>query len=140
MSPAGPGGLPGLDLRQQPDDYLEREFHPTLVAELKACGGLWYAGDAYTSAARVVEQVRDRGIRALRLDFRDLSLLHDLPDLLHLEVASDGRPLAWVSTRRHDERESARDDFFELELRVWPGPSRLAAHLDFHGNWIEWLL
>ena len=31
-------------------------------------------------------------------------------------------------------------DFFELELRVWPGPSRLAAHLDFHGNWIEWLL
>ena len=54
--------------------------------------------------------------------------------------ASDGRPLAWVSTRRHDEREGAVEDAYELELRVWPGPPRLAAHLDFHGNWLEWLL
>ena len=22
----------------------------------------------------------------------------------------------------------------------WPGPPRLAAHLDFHGNWMKWLL
>ena len=36
--------------------------------------------------------------------------------------------------------QSAFGPVFELELRVWPGPSRLAAHLDFHGNWIEWLL
>ena len=55
-------------------------------------------------------------------------------------AGSDGRPLAWVSTRRHDEREGAVEDAYELELRVWPGPPRLAAHLDFHGNWLEWLL
>lgn len=56
------------------------------------------------------------------------------------EAAADGRPLAWVSTRRHDEQEGAGKHFYELELRVWPGPSRLAAHVDFHGNWMEWLL
>ena len=38
--------------------------------------------------------------------------------------ASDGRPLAWVSTRRHDEREGAVEDAYELELRVWPGAVR----------------
>lgn len=54
--------------------------------------------------------------------------------------AGDGRPLAWVSTRRHDEREGPSEDFYELELRVWPGPPRLAAHVDFHGNWIDWRL
>ena len=56
------------------------------------------------------------------------------------EAGDDGRPLAWVSTRRHDEREGESDDFYELELRVWPGPPRLAAHLDFHGNWLDWRL
>ena len=55
-------------------------------------------------------------------------------------AASDGRPLAWVSTRRHDEREGAEEDAYELELRVWPGPPRLAASLDFHGNWLAWRL
>jgi hypothetical protein len=54
--------------------------------------------------------------------------------------ASDGRPLAWVSTRRHDEREGTGEHFYELEVRLWPEPARLVAHLDFHGNWIEWLL
>ena len=57
-----------------------------------------------------------------------------------LEAAGDdARPLAWVSTRRRDEREGTSDDHFELELRVWPGSARLAAHLDFHGNWLDWL-
>ena len=55
-------------------------------------------------------------------------------------AAHDGRPLAWVSTRRHDEREGAGEGAFELELRVGPDPVRLAAHVDFHGNWLEWLL
>jgi hypothetical protein len=55
-------------------------------------------------------------------------------------AASDGRPLAWVSSRRHDEQEGSGEHFYELELRVWPGPARLAAHVDFHGNWMEWLL
>ncbi len=55
-------------------------------------------------------------------------------------AASDGRPLAWVSTRRHDEREGAGESAYELELRIGPEPPRLAAHMDFHGNWLEWLL
>jgi hypothetical protein len=62
------------------------------------------------------------------------------------EAGADGRPLAWVSTRRRDEREGAPDahelllEHYELELRVWPGSARLAARLDFHGNWLDWCL
>jgi hypothetical protein len=55
-------------------------------------------------------------------------------------AADDGRPLAWVSTRRYDERQGESDDHYELELRVWPGEPRLAAYLDFHGNWLDWRL
>jgi hypothetical protein len=58
-----------------------------------------------------------------------------------LEAAgADGRPLGWVSTRRHDEREGTTEDAYELELRAWPGPWRLAALVDFHGNWLDWRL
>lgn len=58
-----------------------------------------------------------------------------------LEVAaSDGRPLAWVSSRRREERESMDEEsFWELELRLWPAPARLVALVDFHGNWIDWV-
>jgi len=56
------------------------------------------------------------------------------------DAGADGRPLAWISTRRHDEREGESDEHYELELRVWPGPWRLAAHVDFHGNWLDWRL
>lgn len=61
-------------------------------------------------------------------------------ELLHsLEVAAaDGRPLAWVSSRRREERESGTDEAWELELRVWPAPARLVALVDFHGNWVDW--
>lgn len=55
------------------------------------------------------------------------------------EAADDGRPLAWISTRNHDERQGEREDAWELELRVWPGPLRHVAHLDFHGNRLGWL-
>jgi hypothetical protein len=55
-------------------------------------------------------------------------------------AGADGRPLGWVSTRRRDEREGSSDDFYELELRVWPEPARLAATVDFHGNWLDWRL
>jgi hypothetical protein len=54
-------------------------------------------------------------------------------------AGADGRPLAWVSTRASEEREGDDDSSWELELRLWPGPARLAARLDFHGNWVEWL-
>ena len=54
-------------------------------------------------------------------------------------AAADGRPLALVSSRRHDETETETEDGFELAIRVWPEPERLGAIVDFHGNWIDWL-
>jgi len=54
-------------------------------------------------------------------------------------AGADGRPLAWVSSRRHEERTTAGEDHWELELRVWPEPARLAALADYHGNWVDWL-
>jgi hypothetical protein len=60
--------------------------------------------------------------------------------LAALEPSSaDGRPLAWVSTRRREEREFEDGDCWELELRLWPAPPRLVALVDFHGNWVDWL-
>lgn len=55
------------------------------------------------------------------------------------DAGADGRPLAWVSTRSGDERQGEREDAWELELRVWPGATRHVAHLDFHGNRLDWL-
>jgi hypothetical protein len=58
-----------------------------------------------------------------------------------LEAAgSDGRPLAWLSVRRWDVKTGPPEEGFELELRVWPGPSRLAAYVDPHGNRLDWRL
>jgi hypothetical protein len=54
-------------------------------------------------------------------------------------AAADGRPLALVSSRRHDETETGIEDGYELAIRVWPEAERLAAFVDFHGNWIDWL-
>jgi hypothetical protein len=56
------------------------------------------------------------------------------------DAAADGRPLAWVSVRRWDPTSGPPDGIFELELRVWPGPPRLAAHVDPHGNRLDWKL
>lgn len=54
------------------------------------------------------------------------------------EAGAEG-PLAWISTRAHDEREEPRDDSYELEVAVWPGGERqFLLRTDFHGNWIEW--
>lgn len=54
-------------------------------------------------------------------------------------AAADGRPLALISSRRHDETETEIEDGFELAIRVWPEAERLAALVDFHGNWVDWL-
>src|SRR3954453_17231841 len=48
---------------------------PTLVDAIESEGGLWYAGDYYTDAASVIAGAREVEAVALRLDFRDLSLL-----------------------------------------------------------------
>jgi hypothetical protein len=85
-------GLPRLELQRDSDAFLERELHPALVEEVESCGGLWWAADAYTSAEEVVSKAQRLSLRALRLDFRDLSFLDELPDLVHLVIYSDGRP------------------------------------------------
>jgi len=54
-------------------------------------------------------------------------------------AAADGRPLALVSSRRHDETETGTEDGFELAIRVWPEADRFTALVDFHGNWVDWL-
>jgi hypothetical protein len=82
-------------------------------------------------AVTVVFQTASTGYLASEAN---LSLMRALGD-----AGADGRPLAWVSTRRMDERETDRDDSWELELRIWPDTARLVAHMDFHGNWVEWL-
>ena len=65
---------------------------PSLVDAIEADGGLWYAGDYYTDAASVVARAREVKAVALRLDFRDLSLLEELPNVRYLHLRSDGRP------------------------------------------------
>ena len=40
---------------------------------------------------------------------------------------------------RFDETETEIEDGYELAIRVWPGDETLAALVDFHGNWIDWL-
>src|SRR5439155_4721404 len=65
---------------------------PSLIDAIEADGGLWYAGDYYTDAASVVARAREVNALALRLDFRDLSLLEELPNVRYLHLRSDGRP------------------------------------------------
>jgi hypothetical protein len=56
-----------------------------------------------------------------------------------LETAgADGRPLAWLSVLPWDDAQDA--GAFELELRIWPHPPRVAAHVDPHGNRLDWKL
>lgn len=64
----------------------------SLVDAIEADGGLWHAGDYYTDAASAVARAREVNARALRLDFRDLSLLEELPNVRYLHLRSDGRP------------------------------------------------
>jgi hypothetical protein len=53
---------------------------------------------------------------------------------------ADGRPLASVAVRRWDERSAPAQGLLVLELRIFPDPPRVAAHVDPHGNRLEWVL
>ena len=82
---------------------------------------------------------------ALTVVFETFSVVY-LPEDVARELgeeleaaAADGRPLAWASVRRWDTT-AGGDAVFELELRVWPGPARVAARVDPHGNGIDWRL
>jgi hypothetical protein len=63
-----------------------------LIEAIEADGGLWAASDHYLDAPMVVATAREVHARALRLDFRDLALLRDLPEVRYLHLRSDGRP------------------------------------------------
>lgn len=63
-----------------------------MLAAIADVGGLWRAGDYYADAGTIVRTARDNGVRALRLDARDLDLLGELPELEFLHLLSDGRP------------------------------------------------
>src|SRR5205085_7650094 len=65
---------------------------PSLIEAIEADGGLWYASDYHTDAASVVARAPEIGAVALRLDFRALSLLEQLPQVRYLHLRSDGRP------------------------------------------------
>jgi len=65
---------------------------PSLAAAIEADGGLWYASDFDADAASVVAGAREVKAVALRLAFRDLSLLEELPEVRSLHLRSDGRP------------------------------------------------
>jgi hypothetical protein len=52
-----------------------------------------------------------------------------------LEEAGREGPLAWISAPSGEWVEGA----FGLGVRVWPGPERRVALMDFHGAWLEWL-
>jgi hypothetical protein len=69
------------------------DLDPTLLAIVEAAGGLWHAGDYYADADTIVSSARANGVRALRLDARDLTFLAELPELELLYVRTDGRPI-----------------------------------------------
>lgn len=64
---------------------------PSMLDAIADVGGLWYAGDYYASTQAILATARDAGVRALRVDARDLSWLGGLPELELLHVRTDGR-------------------------------------------------
>jgi hypothetical protein len=87
----GPGFPDGL--RRDDARFMALNVPATLATEIQAEGGLWWASDYYVEADRVVADVQRLEVTALRLDFRDLSLLHEMPQIRHLFIDSDGRPV-----------------------------------------------
>lgn len=79
-------------LRPDDDAYLEREYHPSLAAEIRVSGGQWWGSDHHARPADVLAAIEGVGATALRLSLRDLAPLSEVAGLWHLEVESDGTP------------------------------------------------
>lgn len=91
------GSVPPL--RLDDDAYVEREYHATLAAEIRACGGQWTGSDYYAKPADIVAEINRVGATALRVTLRDLRPLSEVAGLWHLDVEADGSPaLGPVST------------------------------------------
>jgi hypothetical protein len=82
------GSVPPL--RLDDDSYLEREYHATLAAAIRAAGGQWTGSDYYARAADIVAEINRVGATALRVTLRDLTPLSEVAGLWHLDVESDG--------------------------------------------------
>lgn len=91
------GSVPPL--RLDDDTYIEREYHATLAAEIRASGGQWTGSDSYARPAEILAEINRVGATALRVSLRDLTPLSEVAGLWHLDVGSDGSPaLGPVST------------------------------------------
>lgn len=84
------GSVPPL--RLDDDTYVEREYHPTLAAEIRAAGGQWAGSDYYAKPADIIAEIHRVGATALRVSLRDLTPLAEVEGLWHLDVGSDGSP------------------------------------------------
>lgn len=75
---------------------VERELNPLLPAHraMLDIGGLWWARPP-VDGSRVVDEARDRGVRALELQESDIGLVRELPQLefLNLLDVADPEPL-----------------------------------------------
>lgn len=69
----------------------DTSFDASVRAEIDAAGGMWQAGDYYADPETIVSTAKANGVRALRLDARDLGFLPELTELEFLELRSDGR-------------------------------------------------
>ena len=67
-------------------------FPPSMLDAIAEVGGLWHAGDYYAKPDAIVRTAREHGVRALRVDARNVSWLGELPDLEFLHLRTDGRP------------------------------------------------
>jgi hypothetical protein len=86
--------------------------------------------------------LRDRADGALTVVYQTASTQYlsaeRYAELQHA-LAAAPRPLAWISTRRHEEEEAGLSGGYELEAALWPehGPA-LVARTGYHGQWLEW--
>jgi hypothetical protein len=83
------------------------------------------------------ELLADRSGDALTVVFQTVStqyLARERYDELRRVLAGARPPVAWISTRRHDEEQTRFEGGFELELG-----QELVARAGYHGQWLEWL-
>lgn len=91
------GSVPPL--RLDDDAYVESQYHATLAAEIRACGGQWTGSDYYARPADILAEIHRVGATALRVSLRDLTPLSEVAGLWHVDVESDGAlALGSVST------------------------------------------
>lgn len=80
-------------LRRDDLSFLRRELPEALVVEAEANGGFWFGGSSYHTEQQIIEGAHEHDVRSLRLVFRDVTFLTEVPNLQHLWLQSD----SWVN-------------------------------------------